>query len=123
MTTLLTRYDALVAAGELRPDPEHAAAARRLAALAAELEASPKRGSTLWRALGRKPEAPRGVYLWGGVGRGKSMLMDLFFGCLDIRRKRRVHFSEFILEVHLRIAAERAKELGDPIAPVAAALV
>jgi cell division protein ZapE len=76
----------------------------------------------LWRALGRKPEAPRGVYLWGGVGRGKSMLMDLFFGCLDIRRKRRVHFSEFMLEVHQRIAVERRKEEGDPILPVAVAL-
>src|SRR3569623_1649420 len=122
MSNLLTRYDALVAAGELKPDPEQAAAARRLAALAEELQATPKRGSTLWRALGRKPEAPRGVYLWGAVGRGKAMLMDLFFGCLDIRRKRRVHFTEFMLEVHQRIAAERAKELGDPNAPVAAAL-
>ncbi|MES2045414.1 MAG: cell division protein ZapE [Pseudomonadota bacterium] len=122
MTALVARYDALVAAGELRPDPEQAAAARRLAALATELEATPRRGSTLWRALGRKPEAPRGVYLWGGVGRGKSMLMDLFFGSLDIRRKRRVHFAEFMLEVHQRIAIERRKEAGDPILPVAAAL-
>ena len=119
---LIARYEALVAAGELRPDPEQAAAARRLAVLATELEATPKRGSTLWRALGRKPEAPRGVYLWGGVGRGKSMLMDLFFGCLDIRRKRRVHFAEFMLEVHQRIAVERRKEAGDPILPVASAL-
>ena len=122
MTGLIARYDALVAAGELKPDPEQAAAARRLTALAEQLEATPKRGSTLWRALGRKPEAPRGVYLWGGVGRGKSMLMDLFFGCLEIRRKRRVHFAEFMLEVHQRIAVERRKEEGDPIAPVAAAL-
>ncbi|MEO7681775.1 MAG: AFG1/ZapE family ATPase, partial [Sphingomonas sp.] len=74
MTGLVARYDALVAARELKPDPEQAVAAQRLAALATELEASPKRGSTLWRALGRKPVAPRGVYLWGGVGRGKSML-------------------------------------------------
>jgi cell division protein ZapE len=115
-------YEALVLAGELQADPEQAAAARRLDMLATELEATPKRGSTLWRALGRKPEAPRGIYLWGGVGRGKSMLMDLFFHVLDIRRKRRVHFQEFMLEVHQRIAAERAKELGDPILPVAAAI-
>ena len=115
-------YDALIIAGELKPDPDQAAAAARLDALAAELEAQPRRGSTLWRMLGQKPVAPRGVYLWGGVGRGKSMLMDLFFGCLDIRRKRRVHFAEFMLEIHDRIAAERVKELGDPIAPVAAAI-
>ena len=122
MTKVLARYEALVAAGELRADPEQAGAARSLQALATQLEATPKRGSTLWRALGRRPASPRGIYLWGGVGRGKSMLMDLFFGCLDIRRKRRVHFAEFMLEVHQRIAAERSKELGDPITPVAHAI-
>src|SRR3546814_10686540 len=92
---------------------EQAAAASRLDALAAELEASPRKGSVLWRALGRRPEAPKGVYLWGGVGRGKSMLMDLFFGCLTIQRKRRVLFHEFMLEVHARLAEERKKEAGD----------
>lgn len=122
MTSILAAYDRLIAAGELRADPEQAAAARRLADLATALEAAPKRGSILWRALGRKPEPPRGLYLWGGVGRGKSMLMDLFFGCLDIRRKRRVHFGEFMLEVHQRLAVERAKELGDPIPPLARAI-
>ncbi|MDQ2891627.1 MAG: cell division protein ZapE [Pseudomonadota bacterium] len=122
MTSVLVAYAALVAAGELRPDPAQAAAAHRLDALAAELEATPNRGSLLWRLARRKPASPRGVYLWGGVGRGKSMLMDLFFANLDIRRKRRVHFSEFMIEVHGRIAVERRNEIGDPIAPVAAAL-
>ena len=122
MTSVRARYDALVAAGELKPDADQVAAADRLDTLATQLEAQPKRGSTLWRMLGRKPDAPRGLYLWGDVGRGKSMLMDLFFGCLDIRRKRRVHFAEFMLEVHQRIGAERKKEVGDPIAPVAAAI-
>jgi cell division protein ZapE len=118
---VLDRYDALVAAGELQPDPAQAAAAARLDDLATALEATPKRGSVLWR-LGRKPDVPRGLYLWGGVGRGKSMLMDLFFGCLDIQRKRRVHFHEFMAEVHDRLRVERAKEKGDPIRPVAEAL-
>ena len=122
MTTVRAAYDALVAAGELRPDPEQAAAAARLDALQVALEATPKRGSILWRLAGKKPDAPRGLYLWGGVGRGKSMLMDLFYRNLSIGRKRRVHFSEFMLEVHQRIGAERKKELGDPIPPVAAAL-
>jgi cell division protein ZapE len=122
VTTVLARYDALIAAAELRPDPDQRAAAERLDQLQRELQAVPRRGSTLWKMLGKRPDAPRGVYMWGDVGRGKSMLMDLFFGCLDIGRKRRVHFSEFMLEVHQRIAAERAKELGDPIVPVAAAL-
>ena len=122
MSTVLPRYQALVANAELRPDAEQEAAARRLDALQRELEAAPTRGSVLWRALGRQPEPPRGVYLWGDVGRGKSMLMDLFFDCVEVRRKRRVHFAEFMLEVHARIAAERRKEAGGPIPPVAAAL-
>jgi len=123
MTFILDRYNQLVAAGELRPDPEQAAAVLRLGHVATALEATPPRGSVLWRALGRLPDPPRGVYLWGSVGRGKSMLMDLFFACVDIRRKRRVHFHEFMLEVHARLNEERKKEAGDPIPPVAAALV
>ncbi len=115
--TVLTAYDALIAAGELRPDPEQAAAAHRLQALATELEHPRKAGF-----FRRRPVPARGVYLWGGVGRGKSMLMDLFFEQVAIPAKRRVHFSEFMIEVHGRIAIERRKEAGDPILPVAAAL-
>jgi cell division protein ZapE len=122
VTRVLDRYAALVARGELRPDPDQRAAAERLDALAAELEATPKRGSMLWRMLGRAPEPPRGVYLWGGVGRGKSMLMDLFFHRVRIDAKRRVHFHEFMAEVHAALHLERQKERGDPILPVAAAL-
>ena len=115
--TVLSAYDALVAADELRPDPEQAAAARRLDALAQELE-RPRRAGLLRRRI----VPARGVYLWGDVGRGKSMLMDLFFANVRIDRKRRVHFAEFMMEVHGRIAIERRKEVGDPIAPVAAAI-
>ncbi|RYD59210.1 MAG: cell division protein ZapE [Sphingomonadales bacterium] len=122
MTRVLERYRALVAAGELRPDAEQEAAALRLDMLASQLEIVPKKGSILWRALGRAPVPPRGVYLWGGVGRGKSMLMDLLFECVDIRRKRRVHFHEFMLEVHSRLNEERKKETQDPVVAVADAL-
>jgi cell division protein ZapE len=122
VTKVLARYRALVAAGELRTDPEQEAAAERLDRLAQELEAVPRKGSILWRALGRRPEPPRGVYLWGGVGRGKSMLMDLLFDCVDIRRKRRVHFHEFMLEVHERLNAERKRNSADPVVAVADAL-
>ena len=122
MTKVLARYRELVAAGELRTDPEQEAAAERLDRLARELEAVPRKGSILWRALGRRPDPPRGVYLWGGVGRGKSMLMDLLFDCVDIRRKRRVHFHEFMLEVHERLNAERKKNSADPVVAVADAL-
>jgi cell division protein ZapE len=122
MSGVLSRYEALVASGELRADPEQNAAAERLDRLQRELETtSPKRG-LLGKLLTRKPPAPRGLYLWGGVGRGKSMLMDLFHDSLQIRRKRRVHFHAFMLEVHALLREERKKEAGDPILPVAAAL-
>ncbi len=117
MSDVLAAYQALIAAGELRPDPEQAAAAERLQALAIELENPRKAGFFRRRAV-----PARGVYLWGDVGRGKSMLMDLFFEHVRIPQKRRVHFAEFMIEVHGRIAIERRKEAGDPIPPVAAAL-
>lgn len=117
MATVLSAYQALIAAGELRPDPEQAAAAARLDQLATELEHPRTTG------FFRKKAVPaRGIYMWGDVGRGKSMLMDLFYANVTVARKRRVHFGEFMLEVHGRIAVERRKELGDPILPVAAAL-
>jgi cell division protein ZapE len=114
---LLGRYRALVEAGELRPDPEQEAAAQRLDALQGELEKEP---GLLARFL--KPESPRGVYLWGGVGRGKSMLMDLFHDTLAIEEKRRAHFHAFMIEVHQRLREARKSEEGDPIPPVAAAI-
>jgi cell division protein ZapE len=122
MTGPQSAYDQLVAAGELRADPDQRAAASRLAALRSVLTAKPQRGSLLWRLAGLKPDPPRGIYLWGGVGRGKSMLMDLFYDHLAIAKKRRVHFHAFMQEVHARLREERKTESGDPIPPVAAAL-
>ena len=117
------RYAQLVAAGELRPDPEQAAAAARLDRLQQELEHPVPAMSLVGRLFSRKAAPPpRGVYLWGSVGRGKSMLMDLFHDNLAITAKRRVHFHEFMLDVHARLHEERKKEVGDPILPVAAAL-
>lgn len=122
MGYVIERYRHLVGDGELRPDPAQESAAALLDKLAGELEAVPKRGSILWRLASRPEPSPRGVYMWGGVGRGKSMLMDLFFSEVRIQRKRRVHFHEFMLEVHDRLRVERAKEVGDPIPAVAEAL-
>ncbi|MCR2833697.1 cell division protein ZapE [Parerythrobacter lacustris] len=122
MSRVIARYEAMIANGELRPDPEQRAAAERLGRLQEELEAVPKRGSVLWRALKGPPPAPCGVYMWGGVGRGKSMLMDLFHDCLSINRKRRVHFHAFMQDVHALLREERKKESGDPIPPVAVQL-
>ena len=122
MVNVTDKYDALVAAGELRADADQARAIAALARVQIELEAVPPRGSTIWRFLRRKPDPARGLYLWGGVGRGKSMLMDLFFENVGINRKRRAHFHEFMLDIHARLKAERVKEKGDPIPPIVAAL-
>ena len=120
MSGVLASYERLVASGELKPDTEQRRAAERLSALQKELEA--ERSGGLFAQWFARREQPRGVYLWGGVGRGKSMLMDLFVGSLAIAEKRRTHFHEFMLEVDRLIRDERAKETGDPIAPVAARL-
>jgi cell division protein ZapE len=122
MTGMLARYEALVATGELRVDPDQGAAAERLDRLQRELEKADASVGLFGRLLGKKAQSPRGVYMWGGVGRGKSMLMDLFHETLAIPEKRRVHFHAFMLEVHTRLRDERKKEAGDPILPVAAAL-
>ncbi len=111
-------YDRLVAAGELRLDPDQAAAAARLDALAGSL-AAPAPG-LLGRLFGKAASTPRGIYLWGGVGRGKSMLMDLFFASATVAPKRRVHFHAFMQEVHAAIHAHREGHHDDPIPPVAA---
>ena len=115
-------YHALVADGELRPDQDQRAAVAALATLQKQLEAVPPRGSLIWRMFAKRPESPRGVYMWGGVGRGKSMLMDLFYDAVRINRKRRAHFHEFMLDIHARLRIERDKQQGDPIIPVAKAI-
>ncbi|HEX7712086.1 MAG TPA: cell division protein ZapE [Sphingomonadaceae bacterium] len=119
MAGMLARYEALLAAGELQPDPDQRAAAGKLDALQRELAGSESPG-LLARLLGNKPRRPRGAYLWGGVGRGKSMLMDLFHETLALAEKRRTHFHAFMLEVQELLRETRENEPGDPIPPVAA---
>jgi len=108
-------YAALVAAGELKPDTDQARAVEALDRFAAGLKGN---GGFLKRLFG-KAERPRSVYLWGGVGRGKSMLMDLAFDHIEVEPKRRVHFHAFMLEVHDMIRAWRTVEVGDVIPRVA----
>jgi cell division protein ZapE len=122
VTAVSDCYAKLLAAGELREDVDQAAAVTVLDRLAAQLAQKPKRG-LFARLTSRGDAAPvRGVYMWGGVGRGKSMLMDLAFSSVAVEPKRRVHFHEFMIEVHERLRAERTKAKGDPIAPVARAI-
>ncbi|MGQ0455859.1 MAG: cell division protein ZapE [Hyphomicrobium sp.] len=119
---LLQRYDQRIALGELEPDAAQRAVAERLDALERQVEGrgGPARFINRWR---QKP-APtiKGLYIHGGVGRGKTMLMDLFFEEARSSSKRRVHFHDFMADVHDRIAAARADTPGDPIPVVAAAL-
>jgi len=121
MSGVLQRYEELLAAGELRADADQRKAAAMLDRLVREVNA-PAKGGFFSRLLGQSAPSPRGLYMWGGVGRGKSMLMDLAFAAVTIPRKRRVHFHEFMLEVHERLREERLRESGDPIPPVAAAI-
>lgn len=127
----LSRYTELVGAGALADDPAQRSAAARLQSLSEALVARQRRRFALFAS--RSP-APRGVYLWGDVGRGKSLLMDIFFNNTSVEKKRRVHFHEFMAETHDRIAAWRSadeetkrrrssagpKAPDDPIPPVAA---
>ena len=111
-------YQRLLTAGELKADPDQARAAAALDRLGEELAL---RRGFFARLLGRRRDVC-GVYLWGGVGRGKSMLMDLAFEHIAVEPKRRVHFHAFMIEVHERLRAERARGGGDPIPAVAEAL-
>lgn len=120
--TLVDRYRALLAAGVLEDDAAQAAAAARLDALAHALRRWRRGRNGLAALLMGRPPAPKGLYLHGPVGRGKTMLMDLFFAATTFRYKRRTHFHEFMAEVHDRIGAARQASAGDPIAQVAAAI-
>ena len=107
-SALEAAYDARIAAGEIRPDPAQDAGLRALARLEADLAAA-ENGNRL-TALFRKPEGQRGVYLWGPVGRGKSMLMDRFFETAPVEKKRRTHFHVFMGEIHRLIGAWRKSD-------------
>jgi cell division protein ZapE len=110
-------YQELVRAGELKPDPAQERAVAALDRLAAELQNG--RSGLFGKLLGKKKSSLAGVYLWGGVGRGKSMLMDLAFDHIDVQPKRRVHFHAFMLEMHARLRDKRKDEEGDPLERVA----
>lgn len=110
-------YDAALGIRGYRPDPAQRRAIGRLQRLYDELLEFKARRRTRLRKLFIHPELPRSVYLWGGVGRGKSFIMDCFFDALPYTRKRRVHFHAFMQEVHAALRAH--KDQDDPLAGVA----
>ncbi len=113
-------YERRVAAGELQGDPAQRAVLPVLEDIRSHLEHVPTRKRGLLGGLFHKPaDVPQGLYLWGGVGRGKSMLMDMFVEALSISGKRRVHFHAFMQEVQERLEKARAGEAADAVAPVA----
>ena len=122
----LARYRALVAEGALRPDDAQRAAVEKLELFFRRLERGEKR-SVFGRfgfIRGGEGETAgvNGLYLYGGVGRGKSMLMDLFFADAPVEKKRRVHFHAFMQEIHARLHEARGKGVADPLPPIAAAV-
>lgn len=132
--TPLKLYQDRLATGALSPDPVQEEAVielQRLYDAVMEDESAPK--PTLFQRLTRWGQdadkaTPKGVYMYGGVGRGKSMLMDLFYGCLPENvKKRRVHFHEFMIEVHdyihSRAADDSTKGMVDQALPSLAALI
>ena len=116
MTRIQDRYAELVQAGELHADPAQEAALPEFERIHHALEQPVKRG---WFA--KKPEPPKGLYLWGGVGRGKSMLMDLFVSMVNAP-KRRVHFHAFMQEIQNALHEARKSNVEDAIEPVAKAV-
>jgi cell division protein ZapE len=121
MAAVLDAYERRCAAGALRPDAGQRAVAAKLDALAVALtDTAPQPG--LFGRFRKPAPPPRGLYIHGEVGRGKTMLMDLFHAAAEAGRKRRVHFHAFMQDVHARLHAARQDHAQDAIAPVARAL-
>lgn len=122
----LFEYRARIASGELKHDPAQALAVEKLQSLhKALMEYEPRSGPVGWKERfgleRRREDPPQGIYFYGGVGRGKSMMMDMFFEDAPVKRKRRVHFHAFMQQVHIRLNEYRkfkGRE-ADPIPPVA----
>ena len=117
MSDVVSLYEAQLRSRGFLADPSQRRAVERLQRLYEEWTAYKARRSNSLKRLLVKPPLPRGVYLWGAVGRGKSFLMDAFYLCVPLVRKRRVHFHHFMREIHREL--EHLKGTQDPIAAAA----
>jgi cell division protein ZapE len=111
---ITAQYAALAATGEIERDPAQEEAVARLARLNAQLAMHrlARKSSSLGWLFGQRVKPGQeleGLYIWGDVGRGKTMLMDMFFAACPVQRKRRAHFHQFMLDVHERLNAYRQK--------------
>ena len=129
MATVSELYEARVTAGQLAPDPAQRAVLPMLDRLVRELaalpEPAPAKSGWLGKLMGGQAPAPaavKGIYLWGGVGRGKSMLMDLIMDAAPLPQKRRVHFHEFMQEMQAALEGVRKTGQQDAVRPVAKAV-
>jgi len=114
---VVTLYEQSLAQRGFVSDPAQWRAVERLQRLYEEWSAYKARRSSALKRLLVHPDLPKGVYLWGPVGRGKSFLMDAFYRCVPLVRKRRVHFHHFMREIHRELDELRGTE--DPLAAVA----
>ncbi len=122
--TLTEIYDECIAKGRLRADAAQRSVLPQLDGIRSWLEeTSARRRGLLGGLFGKPAPAPKGLYLWGGVGRGKSMLMDLFMEATEIERKRRVHFHAFMQEVQKGLEAARKTHAEDALQPVAESVI
>ncbi len=120
---LRTIYDRLATDGEITADPAQRAALPALEEIRAHFEKPPRAGGWLGRLFMTASPPPKGVYIWGGVGRGKSYVMDLFFEAVETENKRRVHFHAFMQEIHEGLHASRRRGVDDALKPVADAVM
>ncbi|MBI1964886.1 MAG: cell division protein ZapE [Betaproteobacteria bacterium] len=111
--SVLERYQEALRKRGFASDASQHAAVRRLQRLYEEWSDYKRRRRTALQRLVVKPPLPRGVYLWGAVGRGKTFLMDSFYRCLPLERKRRVHFHHFMRDVHREL--DELKGTADPL--------
>jgi cell division protein ZapE len=121
MGTVQTEYDARVASGSLHDDPVQRASLAALERVRVDVVKAPNTPKGGWFRKSAPVSSPKGLYMWGGVGRGKSMLMDLLFELVDVP-KERIHFHAFMQWAHGAIAQARKDGVDDAIAPVAAQL-